>query len=92
MLKYSTCSPCSQVGGAGSHSCSVALSFSFLPCCLGMEQGQFLHLCMLRGTVGEGSTASPGWRLSRECGGWELLTDCRCSSAALSGCVLLREV
>ncbi|NXM98944.1 RPA49 polymerase, partial [Sylvia borin] len=41
-----------------SHSCLVPL-----------EQGQFLHLCMLGGIAGEGSTASPGWKLSRKCGG-----------------------
>ncbi|NWQ99101.1 RPA49 polymerase, partial [Paradoxornis webbianus] len=44
-----------------SHSCLVPL-----------EQGQLLHLCMLRGTAGEGSTASPGWKLSRKCGGWSV--------------------
>ncbi|NXG95569.1 RPA49 polymerase, partial [Loxia leucoptera] len=40
-------------GGAGSHSCWAAL-FCFLPCSLGRQQGQFLHLSVL----GEGST---GW-------------------------------
>ncbi|NWZ83361.1 RPA49 polymerase, partial [Poecile atricapillus] len=42
----------------------LALSFSFLPCSLGTEQGHFLHLH--RGTAGEGSPASPAWELNRE--------------------------
>ncbi|NXD30159.1 RPA49 polymerase, partial [Spelaeornis formosus] len=33
----------------------------------------------------EGNSASPGWRLSREYGGWESLSECHWSSAALSG-------
>ncbi|NXJ24698.1 RPA49 polymerase, partial [Dicrurus megarhynchus] len=59
-----------------SHSCLVPLAWS---------KNDFLHSCMLRGTAGEGSTVSPGWRLSRGCGGWESLTECHCPSAALAG-------